>query len=126
MKISAVGVASSDMKKTTEFYSILGFDFSKADLTQDHVEPETTGGSARLMIDSDKMVKDIFGQEPKPGNHSNFAIEYESVNELNEAAAKLKDAGFVIVKEPWDAFWGQRYAIVEDPDGYKVDLFARL
>ena len=29
-------------------------------------------------------------------------------------------------KEPWDAFWGQRYAEVLDPDGNVVDLFAPL
>ena len=38
--------------------------------------------------------------------------------------AGIRDAGFTVVKEPWDAFWGQRYAIVADPDGYMVDLFA--
>lgn len=27
-------------------------------------------------------------------------------------------------KEPWDAFWGQRYAQVHDPDDNVVDLFA--
>ncbi len=30
------------------------------------------------------------------------------------------------VKEPWDAFWGQRYAVIADPDGNTVDLFAAL
>ncbi len=29
-------------------------------------------------------------------------------------------------KEPWDAFWGQRYAQAKDPDGNVVDLFAPL
>lgn len=29
-------------------------------------------------------------------------------------------------KAPWDAFWGQRYAVVVDPDGNLVDLFADL
>jgi uncharacterized glyoxalase superfamily protein PhnB len=27
---------------------------------------------------------------------------------------------------PWDAFWGMRYAVVKDPDGNAVDLFAAL
>ncbi len=27
-------------------------------------------------------------------------------------------------KEPWDAFRGQRYASVKDPDGNQIDLFA--
>ena len=35
-------------------------------------------------------------------------------------------AGFHGEKEPWDAFWGQRYAQVRDPDGVPVDLFAAL
>ena len=28
--------------------------------------------------------------------------------------------------EPWDAVWGQRYAVVHDPDGNPVDLYAAL
>jgi uncharacterized glyoxalase superfamily protein PhnB len=28
--------------------------------------------------------------------------------------------------EPWDAPWGQRYAVVGDPDGNHVDLFSPL
>ena len=27
---------------------------------------------------------------------------------------------------PWDAFWGQRYATVHDPDGNAIELFADL
>jgi uncharacterized glyoxalase superfamily protein PhnB len=45
------------------------------------------------------------------------------VNELYEA---VKAAGFDAEKEPWDAFWGQRYAQLRDPDGVPVDLFAPL
>lgn len=126
MKISAVGVSSSNIQKSVEFYSLLGFDFTGVDLTQDHVEPITPDGSARLMIDSNQMIKDITGEEPVQGNHSTFAIEYSSVEELNGVADKLKKAGYVFKKEPWDAFWGQRYAIIADPDGCLVDLYARL
>jgi uncharacterized glyoxalase superfamily protein PhnB len=32
----------------------------------------------------------------------------------------------VLHLEPWDAFWGQRYATVRDLDGNGVDLFAAL
>jgi uncharacterized glyoxalase superfamily protein PhnB len=35
-------------------------------------------------------------------------------------------AGFSGHLEPWDAFWGQRYASLQDPDGTTVDLFAAL
>jgi uncharacterized glyoxalase superfamily protein PhnB len=39
---------------------------------------------------------------------------------------KLTGAGYASRKAPWDAFWGQRYATVEDPDGNPVDLFCPL
>lgn len=38
--------------------------------------------------------------------------------------AELTDAGYTGHLKPWDAFWGQRYAVVLDPDGCEVSLFA--
>jgi uncharacterized glyoxalase superfamily protein PhnB len=46
--------------------------------------------------------------------------------EVDTLHAKITAAGFASHKEPWDAFWGQRYAQVVDPDGNLVDLFAPL
>ena len=37
-----------------------------------------------------------------------------------------EDEGYDIEKKPWDTFSGQRYAIIKDPDGYLIDLFAQL
>jgi hypothetical protein len=36
------------------------------------------------------------------------------------------DAGFHGEKEPWDPFWGQHYAQLQDPVGVGVDLYAAL
>lgn len=126
MKLNAIGVTSSNFAKTVEFYALLGFEFPEFKAGEDHLEPKTPAGSARLMIDSKKLITEILGEEPKPSNASAFAIEYDSPLELNEVAQKVKEAGFNVIREPWDAFWGQRYAVVADPDGYKVDLYAPL
>ncbi len=126
MKIDAVGVTSRDMQLTVAFYKLLGFEFGEVKPEDDHVEPLTPDGSARLMVDSDKLSTELLGEAPKPGNHSSFAILYDLPADVDQAAAAVKAAGYTLVKAPWDAFWGQRYAIVEDPDGYKVDLFAAL
>ena len=45
---------------------------------------------------------------------------------LDRMYAELVALGFHGHKAPWDAFWGQRYAIIDDPDGNHVDLFAPL
>lgn len=126
MKIDAVGVTTSNLRQSVNFYSLLGFVFPEFKDDEGHLEPLTSDSSARLMIDTKKMVEDILGEKPKPANHSCFAIRFDTPGELDTCAGRLKEAGFKIVKEPWNAFWGQRYAIIEDPDGYKIDLYARI
>ena len=45
---------------------------------------------------------------------------------MDEIYARVVAAGFEGEKEPWDAFWGQRYALLLDPDGVEVSLYAPL
>lgn len=126
MKINAVGVSSRDLAETVRFYETLGFSFPEYSAEDQHLEPETPDDSARLMIDSVELMTELIGARPRPGNHSSFAIQYDSPEEVDQIAARVVEAGFTVVSEPWDAFWGQRYAVVQDPDGYQVDLFAAL
>lgn len=126
MRIDAVGVSSTDLKKTVAFYELLGFQFGEYDAETDHLEPLTPDGSARLMIDKASLLEGILGQAPQPGNHSSFAIQYASPADVDRVAAALLAAGHSLPAEQWDAPWGQRYAIAEDPDGYKVDLYATI
>lgn len=126
MKLNAIGVTSSNIKETVRFYELLGFKFQNFNENDMHIESIPSGDEAKLMIDAKELVHDIINQEPKPSNHSAFAAEYNSPQEVDTIAKTIKDLGYTIVKEPWDAFWGQRYCIVADPDGYMVDLYARL
>jgi uncharacterized glyoxalase superfamily protein PhnB len=36
----------------------------------------------------------------------------------------MTGAGYRGLREPHDAFWGARYAIIEDPDGIAVGLMS--
>jgi len=126
MKLNAVAVASKNLNRTIKYYSILGFEFPGLAKGEKHIESVEVSRSIKLMIDSFDMLKEILGENPKPGNHSNFAILYDDPDEIDKIVKNLSQNGFTIVKKPWDAFWGQRYAIVADPDGYKVDLYAYL
>lgn len=126
MRLDAVGVFSSNLSKTVAFYTLLGFEFPEFKDNEQHVEAITGPGSTRLMIDTAELVESLIGEKPKAGNCSVFAIKYDLPDEVNEVTEKISKAGFKVVKEPWDAFWGQRYAVVEDLDGHRVDLFAAL
>lgn len=126
MKIDAVAVTSSDMKKTIEFYKLLGFSFDEGVESEDHVEARRNEGSARLMIDTHEFMNKMMKIEARPSNHSGFAIEYDACDEVNNIVEKVKSSSGEVVKDAWDASWGQRYAIVKDPDGYSVDLYSPL
>lgn len=123
--IDAVTVTTRDMARSVAFYTALGFDFTGVDTETDHVEPRRDGG-ARLMIDHADLIASISGQAPVPATHAAFAIHYDTPSEVDVRAAAVAAAGFQVANAPWDAFWGQRYAIVVDPAGYRVDLFASL
>jgi len=126
MKLDAVSVTSRDFAKTAKFYGLLGFTFPAFGPDDKHLEAVTKPGEVRLMIDDRGLMQSIIGEAPIPSNHSSFAIKCMSSAEVDEAVKRIEAAGFGIVQAPWDAFWGQRYAIVVDPDGYKVDIFAAL
>jgi uncharacterized glyoxalase superfamily protein PhnB len=55
-----------------------------------------------------------------------LAFACDSPAEVDKLYGELVAAGYEGHKEPWDAFWGMRYALVHDPDGNGVDLYCPL
>lgn len=53
-------------------------------------------------------------------------LEFESAERLVEVIAELGVLGATTVKPPTEMPWGQRLAIVRDPDGHRVELEAPL
>lgn len=59
---------------------------------------------------------------PDPGVVLGFELETgEDVDELVERLASL---GHRVQQPPFDAPWGRRFAVVEDPDGTPVGLMS--
>ena len=81
----------------------------------------------RFMLDTEETITSFRPDWTRAtGNQIGIAFECASAAEVDEIYGRLVDAGFHGEKEPWDAFWGQRYAQLADPDGTPVDLFAAL
>jgi uncharacterized glyoxalase superfamily protein PhnB len=123
-KLAAIGITSRDLGASIRFYRLLGVAFPDPD--GDHVEATLESG-VRLMLDSLELMKKLDPQwtEPK-GHRMGLAFECASPPEVDALHAKVTAAGHPSKTAPWDAFWGQRYAQVVDPDGNVVDLFAAL
>ena len=121
-QLDAIGIVSSDLERTRAFYRLLGIEFAG----EDHVEATMPNG-LRLMVDTENVIHSFNPEWARAtGNQLALAFACESPAEVDEIYARVVDAGFHGEKEPWDAFWGHRYAQLADPDGVPVDLFAPL
>jgi uncharacterized glyoxalase superfamily protein PhnB len=79
------------------------------------------------MLDSVSLVMKINPKWKEPtGRAITLCFLQTSPKAVDEVYNKILAAGFESAKEPWDAFWGQRYSSVLDPDGNQIDLFAPL
>ncbi len=123
-RIDAIGVVAKDLKETLAFYELLGFDLKQSGGI-DHYEATQENG-LRLMIDTEALLKRLGQPEARPASFANFAILWQSSAELDTKIKEIKDAGYKVVLEPQDMFWGQRYATIKDPNGNRIDMFAWL
>ncbi len=124
-ELNAIGIVASDMARSISFYQSLGFDVPNTP-DEGHVETSLPNG-IRLMLDSEETILSFRPEWTREtGNQVGLALECESPAEVDEIYARVTGAGFHGEKEPWDAFWGQRYAQLQDPDGVPVDLYAAL
>ena len=124
-RLNAIGIVTSNMGRSIEFYRVLGLDVPETP-DEGHVDAFLPNG-VRFMLDSEDVVRSFRPDWTRQtGNQVALAFECESPAELDEVYARVVAAGFDGEKEPWDAFWGQRYAQLLDPDGVPVDLYAAL
>jgi catechol 2,3-dioxygenase-like lactoylglutathione lyase family enzyme len=123
--LNATGIVVSDMARSIHFYRLLGLNVPETP-GEGHVDTFLPNG-VRFMLDSEEVVKSFRPDWTRAtGNQLSLAFECSSPDEVNELYASAVAAGFHGEKEPWDAFWGQRYAQLADPDGVPVDLYAAL
>jgi uncharacterized glyoxalase superfamily protein PhnB len=125
-KLDAFGIPVSDMTRALAFYRILGLVFPQGAESEDHAEAEV--GGMRYMLDTEDVMRsfDPEWRRPTDGHLVGGAFRCDSPDEVDRVYAELLAAGGSAHKEPWDAFWGQRYAQVKDPDGTVIDLYAPL
>jgi uncharacterized glyoxalase superfamily protein PhnB len=122
-QLDAIGIVSSDLGRSRAFYKLLGVEIAEGD---DHVEATMPNG-LRLMFDTEAVIRSFRPDWTREtGNQAALAFACGSPAEVDETYARVVAAGFEGEKEPWDAFWGHRYAQLRDPDGVPVDLFAAL
>ena len=122
-QLNAIGIVASDLAQSIRFYQLLGLDVPETP-DEGHIDAFLPNG-VRFMLDTEETVRSFDANWTRAtGNQLALAFECSSPAEGDEIYARVTRAGFHGEREPFDAFWGQRYASVLDPDGVPVDLYA--
>jgi catechol 2,3-dioxygenase-like lactoylglutathione lyase family enzyme len=126
-QLDLIGIVVTDMPAALAFYRRLGLDVPSTADAEDHVEVTLRGG-LRLAWDTVETIRsfDPHWNPPTGGHRIGLAFRCADAASVDRVYGELVAAGHKGHREPWDAFWGQRYAVVLDPDGNSVDLFAPL
>jgi len=125
-QLDLIGLVVADMARSLSFYRHLGVDVPSDADTQHHVEAALPGG-IRLAWDTVEEVQSFDPDYRQPSASGiGLAFRLDTAAEVDATYEKLVGTGYQGHKPPWDAFWGQRYAVMHDPDGNNVDLFAPL
>jgi uncharacterized glyoxalase superfamily protein PhnB len=122
--LAAIGIVTAHMADSVRFYRLLGVNVGDPD--GDHLEVTLPSG-VRLMWDTIELIRKLDPEWVPPAGHRMvLAFECATPAEVDATYRRVVGAGFRSKSEPFDAFWGQRYAQVIDPDANVVDLFAQL
>lgn len=121
-----LGLVCADIEASLRFYGLLGVPVPEFDPERPYVETTLPNG-LRLSWNSVELAKKVDADWVEPvGQRMGMAFLCDSPQAVDATYQAVIDAGFEGHQPPWDAFWGQRYAQVLDPDGNTVDLFAPL
>jgi catechol 2,3-dioxygenase-like lactoylglutathione lyase family enzyme len=126
-RLDMIGIVVADMARSLAFYRLLGLDIPADADGEPHVEITLPGG-VRLAWDTVETIRSFDPEWVAPSGSPRVGLAFlcESPTDVDQAFETLVAAGYEGHKAPWDAFWGQRYAVMHDPDGNSIDLFAPL
>lgn len=125
-RLDMIGIVCRSIPESLRFYRFVGLEVEYGPDSGPYVETTLPGG-IRLSWNDLEMAKQIEGDWKEPvGHRMGLAFVCSSPGDVDRVYQEIIAARYEGHKEPWDAFWGQRYAQVVDPDGNLVDLFAPL
>ena len=129
-RLDAVGLIVSDLERSVRFYRAIGLPFPDGAEGSEHGHAEVdVGGGFRLMLDAEASIasfdatwKPAEGGDPRAA----LALRCPTVGDVDRLYSVALANGGRGHMAPWDAFWGQRYARLQDPDGNGVDFYADI
>jgi catechol 2,3-dioxygenase-like lactoylglutathione lyase family enzyme len=123
--LNQLNLVVRDVDATVAFYRRLGLAIEAAPGAQ-HVALTVANGLS-IEFDSTEFVPQWdSGWSGATGGTTVLGFEVPARRAVDELYADLTGAGYHGHQPPYDAFWGARYAIVDDPDGNSVGIMSPI
>jgi catechol 2,3-dioxygenase-like lactoylglutathione lyase family enzyme len=131
--LEQIDIVVRDMQRSIAFYRLLGVSIEDvpdpkwAEWALHHRSGVASNG-VRVEFDSVTFAKQWNPalDDAKLGSAVIPFFQVSSREEVDRVHARVTAAGHRSHKAPEDAFWGARYAIVEDPDGNSVGIMSAI
>jgi catechol 2,3-dioxygenase-like lactoylglutathione lyase family enzyme len=132
--LNQINLVCGDPDASIAFYRKLGMEILEAQVWRTptgvhHVNAVKESADQPLVLDLDSTA---FAQRWNTGwkGRSDLrgrvvvGFEVPTRTDVDDLYRDMMEAGYRGLQEPQDAFWGARYAIIEDPDGIAVGLMS--
>ncbi len=131
IEFGGLNLVAQDVVATVEFYRRLGFTIPDAKIWRTpsgshHTEGATLEGTFEIEIDSSALASVYnagYGADPESCS-TVIGFRLATREAVDDRYADLIAAGYRGRQQPYETFWGARYAIVCDPDGRDVGLMS--
>jgi uncharacterized glyoxalase superfamily protein PhnB len=122
--LDQINLVVSDMDTSLAFYRRVGVDIPDQMPEWDPHHRTANVGGFTFFLDSAPFTRDWNEGSRVPACVVGFKLG--SSDAVDALYADLTGAGYHGQQPPYDAFWGSRYAVVEDPDGNGVGLMGPI
>jgi catechol 2,3-dioxygenase-like lactoylglutathione lyase family enzyme len=127
IRLDQLNLVVRDVEGSRAFYSRLGLDFGEEHdpVWADHHVGAVHGDHSGIDVDLDSTTFAHKWDAGWPGGTGVvIGFKVDSRQEVDQMVATLSADGVPVQQEPFDAFWGARYAVVSDPDGNGVGIMS--
>ena len=130
LALGQINIVVRDMRTSLAFYRLLGLSIDEIPLPEwaPHHASAVTSNGVQVEFDSLAFAKQWNPglDESKLGNAALPFFHVATREEVDRVHARVTAAGYRSQKAPEDAFWGARYAVLEDPDGNAVGIMSSI
>jgi catechol 2,3-dioxygenase-like lactoylglutathione lyase family enzyme len=117
-----INLAVSDLSRSIEFYRLLGWPVDEP--TGAHVAIEFGTGLTVELDQYDFARQWHSGTPPLTGGSSVLSVAVAERSDVDALVDRMAGGGYAVRQMPYNTFWGSRFAVIADPDGYQIGIMS--